>query len=110
MRRAVLIAVLCAGAAGALVAATWTTVDRWLDAPLDFQGKVTLHIAPGSAFRDVAAIMEEANQDGGGDEDELTPECQAVEDQCPGITDDDDDMPAGGGDMGGDMGAPEFDS
>lgn len=57
MRRAVLWTVLVAGLAGALVAATWTTVTVWLDEPMKFKGKVTLHIAPGSAFRDVAAEL-----------------------------------------------------
>lgn len=57
MRRAVFTVVLLCGLVGAVAAATWTTVTRWVDAPMVFEGKVTLHIAPGSAFRDVAAEL-----------------------------------------------------
>jgi hypothetical protein len=65
----------------------------------------------GKICRDMAEIMED--QQGGGDAgegggaDDLTPECQAIEDQCPGITDD--EAPEMGDAGGGDMGGPEFD-
>ncbi len=57
MRRSVLLAVLVFGLIGGLAAATWTTVRSWVDSPLQFQGRATLHIPPGAAFRDVAAEL-----------------------------------------------------
>ncbi len=63
----------------------------------------------GKTCRQAAELLEEGQEgeDPEGRADNLTPECQVIEDQCPGINDD--DPTPEGGDMGGAQGGPEFD-